>query len=231
MALNNRTKAYNKRLTYILILIVFMGSCIGIAFMQQGLRFFQDISMICYCLAAIILLVTFIKSQIMDIRHAKQRPLMCIQVINNLAVKKGRRVKRIICFCGTILVLLCIYCDWRYGIGLMESIKDSSDLIINLGIWFLILSTAYNLDEINVYEDGILSLMYFAKWSNIIGYKVQRYPNKKGDSYALQLKLKKKNAKKQALFPKIITIWVEQEQIAQIEKLMETKNIPYCTYM
>ncbi|WP_172674785.1 hypothetical protein [Cellulosilyticum ruminicola] len=60
----------------------------------------------------------------------------------------------------------------------------------------VMLSISYNINEADIYEDGILSLVYFSKWENIAGYRWQKYPNKKGDSYALQLKLKKRNSEK-----------------------------------
>lgn len=169
--------------------------------------------------------------QIIDRKYRNIQPLMKLTVANITAVKRFRKGLKVAFGIWLFFIVLMIWADFKDGVSLVEDIIENGYTLMNWGFLAVLLSISYNLNETDIYEEGVLSLVHFSKWENIVGYRWQKYPNKKGDSYALQLKLKKSNSKKESIFSGALTIWVEDEQRPEIIKLMEEKHIPHRTYM
>lgn len=182
-----KTKIVNPRLVYSTMLIIFFVGNIGAAFRQDGLLFFKSLSTVLYGVAILILLVPLIRIQIIDRKYRNIQPLMKITIAGITAVKRFRNGLKAAFGIWLFFIVLMIWADFKDGVSLVEAIIENGYTLMNWGFLAVLLSVSYNLNETYIYEEGVLSLVHFSKWENIVGYRWQKYPNKKGDSYASHL--------------------------------------------
>lgn len=223
----------NRRVKYIVTVFLGLLSCISIAIIQNRLkgRFWGIVSLVFYILGYLILLMPIVKAQSAYNKYLKENPLFFIQVTNNPALRVGKNVIKIICFIGMVLMITLSYSEYASGVSIRESVIANLDIIPIAIVFPLVISIIFDMSGAVVYKEGMLLPTCFVKWDNILGYRWNRNYSGGEAYYMLQLKLKKENGKANKLFPRIANLYVGHYQMQQIEKIMASKKVPYCTYM